>query len=98
MSEKKFLYRCDYKAIHGNICNKRCINPNRCSQHKESESYTQKCTYEGCNTYTKSKKSRCGVHKGTSVPAHHTNEVIDKLDKLDISDKPDKSDKSDNYT
>lgn len=55
-------YKCDFRNCEGEICNIRCITPNRCSKHKTSESYTQQCTFDGCTKYTKSKHLRCPIH------------------------------------
>ncbi len=82
---------CDYKKINGDVCGKRCLRETRCAQHKDMESYTNKCKVDECPRMTNSAYGFCSQHANYKKDAkrpEHSDEVKElalKLKELGMS-------------
>lgn len=77
---------CKYVGITGNQCGKRCVREDRCAQHKDTQSYTNKCKAADCTRMTNSSYGYCSHHNHFKKPdtqkADHPDEVKELQQKL----------------
>ena len=59
----RFNGTCKYVRINGSECGKKCMDNGRCAQHRNSVSYSKKCTIDGCDHLTKSSYGVCKEHQ-----------------------------------
>ncbi len=81
----QFKYKCLYRNIKGEICNSKCIEPERCSKHKTSITFTQKCIYTGCTKYTRSIHKKCTEHSKLKTYDTPVDDVIKKIEDCAIT-------------
>lgn len=82
---------CDYRRITGEVCGKKCLRETRCAQHKDMESYSNKCKADECSRMTNSAYGFCSHHsnmkKDVKRPDHsdEVKELAQKLKDLGMS-------------